>query len=335
MRVLIHEWVTGGGLAGKKLSTSLAAEGGAMRKALIREFALVEGVQVVSTLDERLDEDSGIAETFRVRAGDEESTFSRLARDCDFTLVIAPETDDVLASRAEMIEHVGGRSLGSTPEAIRLTADKLRFAKHLDAAGVRTPPTKKFRTAQGLPRDVRYPAVVKPIDGAGSIHTFIIEDPDQFCRANTLPAEMLIQPYIDGQPLSTSFFMGQNSQQSCLGGGWQTMVLDGPSLQYRGGLLLAPWFWSLGEPIDAVRSVRGLRGWVGVDFLRETDDTSWTILEINPRPTTSLVGILPFYPPGAMARAWLANACGAEFHRPEIVRRTGLRFLADGTILSE
>jgi hypothetical protein len=62
-----------------------------------------------------------------------------------------------------------------------------------------------------------------------------------------------------------------------------------------------------------------------------------TVLEINPRPTTSLVGLVHLLPPGALARAWLDLAAGAQ---PALEvhgmippgTRGGVRFSADGTI---
>ena len=85
----------------------------------------------------------------------------------------------------------------------------------------------------------------------------------------------------------------------------------------------------------AVRSVRGLQGWVGVDFFREASDSHLIVLEINPRPTTSLVGILARYPQGAIAKAWLQGALEGKFQQPEIKRFESVRFVADGTILNE
>src|SRR5271168_1184081 len=52
--VLVFEYVTGGGLAGRELPASWAIEGAAMRRAISRDFASVPGVRVVSTLDARL-----------------------------------------------------------------------------------------------------------------------------------------------------------------------------------------------------------------------------------------------------------------------------------------
>ena len=333
MKVLIHEWVTGGGLAGNDLPESLAAEGNAMRMALLREFLCIPGIVVISTRDARFEQEFPRTRSIPVREGEEESTLARLARECDFTLLVAPETDDVLASRAELIEQVGGHSLGSSPEAIRLTADKFRFATHLNAASIPTPPSFRFRPSQGLPRELAYPAVVKPIDGAGAIQTYYCENADDPPPDLAFYEPMLIQPFIRGSPLSASFLVGGSGGPMCLGMGRQNMVLEDKAFEYRGGILHSPAASAGKEPLEALMSVRGLNGWVGVDFVRSFEDDSITILEINPRPTTSLVGILELYEPGAIARAWLSGVTGEPTEVPRPRREHEVRFAANGTIL--
>ena len=65
--------------------------------------------------------------------------FREAAANCDWTLVIAPEFDDHLLTLSQTVLDVGGRLLGSMPDAIRLTGDKLATAKfwHRTASGIR------------------------------------------------------------------------------------------------------------------------------------------------------------------------------------------------------
>jgi predicted ATP-grasp superfamily ATP-dependent carboligase len=95
LRVLIHEWVTGGGLAGQPLAPSWAREGRAMRRALAGEFASAEGVEVVVTLDPRFATDDVPGRAVVVGPGGEGRMLFDLAAGCDFTLLIAPETGGV------------------------------------------------------------------------------------------------------------------------------------------------------------------------------------------------------------------------------------------------
>ena len=319
-------------MAGRGLTGSLAAEGRAMRRALIREFLSVEGVEVIATLDMRFEEKSPIAQSVAVGPDEEEETLARLSSECDFTLVIAPETDDILATRTEIVERVG-RSLGSTPQAIRLTADKWRLAAHLEVAGIPTPRTLRFRTSDGLPAYAHYPAVIKPVDGAGSIQTYFCENADALPDRLSLPSEMVIQPFLEGESWSVSLLMGDGNDPLILGAGRQNIVRLGNSFEYRGGLIKAFSTRSVAEPMQAVKSVEGLRGWVGVDFIKGRHDESLTVLEINPRPTTSIVGLLEYYEPGTIARAWMDLRSGIRSYPTSKKRKRGLSFSRDGVTL--
>src|SRR5262249_26733776 len=125
MTILVHEWVTGGGLAGTALPPSWAAEGGAMQRAIAADFAAVPDVNVVVTLDARFTEEPGPWSIVPVGPDEEVTTLRRLASAADYTVLIAPETGGILADRSQIVASVGGRGLGSSPEAVVLTGDKL------------------------------------------------------------------------------------------------------------------------------------------------------------------------------------------------------------------
>src|SRR5205814_157736 len=75
--------------------------------------------------------------------------------------------------------------------------------------------------------------------------------------------------------------------------------------------------------LAAVSSIEGLHGWVGVDLVID-DDERPVIIEINPRPTTSYIGLRRRYPPGALAAAWLSGdapgTSGSQTGPPRLVR---------------
>jgi predicted ATP-grasp superfamily ATP-dependent carboligase len=152
MRVLVHEFVTGGGLAGREIPASWAAEGHAMRRALAGDFAAIEGASVVMTLDPRFPDEPGPWEVVRIGPGEEPSGFARLAAGCDYTLCVAPETGGILEGRARMIEAAGGRSLGCSADAVSLCGDKRRFGEHLRARGIPSPFSVRVVPRDGLPR---------------------------------------------------------------------------------------------------------------------------------------------------------------------------------------
>ena len=53
MRILVHDFVIGGGLAGREVSTALARQGCAMLAALVEDLAAIGPHQIVTTADVR------------------------------------------------------------------------------------------------------------------------------------------------------------------------------------------------------------------------------------------------------------------------------------------
>ncbi len=83
------------------------------------------------------------------------------------------------------------------------------------------------------------------------------------------------------------------------------MALEDGRFAYRGGRLPSPIRVDEAPLRTAVESVPGLQGYVGVNFIWDEGRRQTTILEINPRPTTSVVGLARILPPGWLASAWI------------------------------
>jgi predicted ATP-grasp superfamily ATP-dependent carboligase len=340
MKVLVHEWVTGGGLAGRQIPPGWQAEGRAIRQALAAEFRRLDGVDVIVTLDERFGRDESDPNPVLVAPGREEETLHRLSRECDYTVLIAPETGGVLSARLDLVERAGGRSLGSTPRAVAVVADKHRLARHLASHGIPTPPTQRLPDHSGPPPGTTYPAVIKPLDGAGALHTYRLEGPGDVPPRSSLPRDMILQPVSPGDAMSATFLLDGRGSVRLVGVAWQDIETSGGLIRYRGGRVPAPTSLAVGAPLSAVVSLPGLRGLVGVDFVHNARTGATTVIEINPRPTTSIVGFLGLLPPGTLARAWLDTVRASEPIRelrgmisPEVTRT--VRFRHDGTVLEE
>ena len=313
--VLVFEYVTGGGLAGRELPPSWAAEGAAMRRAIVEDFAAMPGVRVVTTVDSRVPFDPPRGVDARVVSGRDE-TFASIAAEVDFTLVIAPETGGFLARMSRIFEGPDGRLLGSSPLAVLMTGDKFTFATHLARRGISTPPTRWIDLGSAeFPDDWPGPVVVKPRVGAGSSDTFVV-------RGRRCPLwvpcdrSFVAQPYLAGRPMSASFLVDTEGRPTLLAVGRQEIEVDESGrISYRGGTIPSSPGGCPAVVLDAVESVvaylpkPSLRGFVGVDFLLD-DRGEATILEINPRPTTSFVGLARLFPPGTIAGAWLAAVAG-------------------------
>src|SRR5262245_19418109 len=115
MRIFVYEFITGGGLwegAGEMPGGSLLAEGQAMWRAAVEDFAALPCVEVVTTRDARLphvDCRGCTAELIGSASANLEAV-PRLA-EADWTLLIAPEMNGALLNFARLVEAAGGRLL--------------------------------------------------------------------------------------------------------------------------------------------------------------------------------------------------------------------------------
>jgi predicted ATP-grasp superfamily ATP-dependent carboligase len=302
-----------------------------MRRALVSDFSAVTGTRVLYTLDARLPPEHGSIPIHH----DPIETLLQLSAEVDHTILIAPETGGVLRDLALGIEAAGGKSLGSSPGAIDLAADKNRLGAHLASRNIPTPASRVVLPSLGLPRDACYPSVLKPIDGAGSVDTFFVESADDPI-VSAFPGEVgLLQPFIQGEPRSVTFLVSPSGQAILVGVARQRMSLSDGRFGYLGGRLLDEEISHDHPTRRAIRSIPGLCGLVGVDYIDRSPPDPAAILEINPRPTTSCVGLISALGPGQLASTWLRLVDGLEqVATPEPLARpcTPLNFLADGTI---
>ena len=177
--ILVHEWVTGGGLVGSPLPASWAAEGRAMRRAIAADFARLPGrpARVIVTSDARLADDPGPwtinADRMRRRRGPVAESgaggrFYRVDRTRDEWN--PGEPDPRLRAGGRKIAGLDGRcgrADGRQGPPGRCGCRQL---------SIDTPPTRTIVPGAGLPGDAPYPAVLKPVDGAGSVDTFYVPD---------------------------------------------------------------------------------------------------------------------------------------------------------------
>jgi predicted ATP-grasp superfamily ATP-dependent carboligase len=344
MRIFVYEYLSSGGHGEGPGGSALLTEGWAMLAAAVQDFARCTDVEPVTLLDPRLLPVAAARWPKKVEIHTADSArdgpdFRRLAGAAEWTLVIAPEYEGILGRHCHWVEEAGGRLLGPSARAVALTADKLELAGWLrKGQGIATPPALPFSAALQAPWP--FPWVCKPRDGAGSQATFLVSRPSELmqCREQARkegwPGELIVQPYVAGQPASVAYLVGPECIVA-LPAAQQQLSQDG-RFHYEGGSLPLPrplCTRALQLASRAVRAVPGLLGFVGVDLvLGGADDGSAdAVIEINPRLTTSYVG-LRRWARFNLAEAVLAVVQGEPV--PELLWRQGtLRFAPDGEIL--
>jgi len=297
------------------------AEGAAMRDAVAADLRRLPGVSV-DVVERRRD-------------------FLGAVRRADAALVIAPEENGILEGLARAVVREGRLLMGPAPQVVRLMADKLATARCLEAAGVRTPRTEavRFGTARERLRARAFPFVVKPRDGCGCRGVVLVRRRLEIAgairavRRATRRADFLVQDHVAGDSVSVSVIasaglltLGVNRQRIRAGG---RPAYEGGDTPYPHPL--APRAVETArEAIAAVAAAcPGMRGYAGVDLV--LGDGGVTVLEINPRLTTSYVGL---------RHTFEANLAGlivaAALGRPvpaRLVASGRCRFSPDGRIL--
>ncbi len=341
-RLLLYEDLTSGLWQAESpqhpVSRQLLAEGRAMLAALAADAAELPHVQTTVVVAER---DSGpwppgvrrLAPPATAQADGVGWLADQAAR-ADFTVLIAPEIEGRLTRLASAIEAAGGRLLGPSAEKIARFSDKqhsvefwnARWAAQVGLPAVEALPLDGPISAWGPP-----PWVLKPNDGCGSTETFLIDRPEQIdaYRKSAPATPWRLEPYMPGVAASVAVLAGPQGLVPLLPGEQHIERVDG-QFHYRGGRLplASPRRERLAGYLARLAGVwqRPPHGYWGLDvILGDAEDGSGDrLLEINPRLTTSYLGLQamldPAVGPGGLLAAMLSVARGDS---PNLAWRPG------------
>ncbi len=352
-RIFLYEFVTGGGFLHDGWGwppDSLLCEGAAMAAAMAADLVAV-GAQVDMLRDHRWvrsrlaardrtggpDRAAGEMAGVRFRhvhtAEEERTAFGELAAACDATIVIAPELDHALLERCRRVEAAGGRLLGPSLETVALTSDKHATAEHLSRFNLPVPRGWRIEPGASLPRTVDFPAVGKPCLGAGSQEVHFLEHraaAESWLARFRGPAR--IERFHPGTAASVAVLCGPAGLFPLLPCR-QRLSADG-RFHYLGGSLPLENGLARRAAELAVRSVAtlpGVMGYLGVDLVLGADPNGRDdfVIEINPRLTTSYVGLRAAAAEETNLAAALLDVCQGRVPRFSF-RPVQVQFDADG-----
>jgi hypothetical protein len=291
MRVLLAEYT-------RFHDPALAAEGEAMVRVLAESFRRC-GHEVIQP-----------------EKGDFAAELERLAGTSDAALVIAP--DHLMAGFTQVLEeHTHNLGCGSMVAAV--CANKRLTGKILSRNGIDTP----GEIMTGM-------KVIKPIHGCGSIGVRISEE---------APGEgEMGQELLQGDHLSVSLIGPHVVGEACLyydpgpplalALNRQDVRIEGGRFHYHGGETPAdhPRAGEILEVAKKTVMVLGCQGYVGVDLVC---GDRITVVDVNPRITTSLIGI------AAVMREEIADLLIRGSHGdlpPQVHLERSVRFSKDGEV---
>lgn len=268
-----------------------------MLRAVLDDFRAWGGVRTTTTRDYRLTNASLSADkVVELSPQDHDEVLEKLAGQCTAALIIAPESDGILASLSALMVRNGARLLGSGPGSVATAADKWACHRLFTQAGLPTPDTC-YADGDGACKaaeKIGFPLVIKPVDGVSCEGISLIPDVPSLHsvleKSRYVDRRFLLQRYIEGEHASACLLVAGNDNL-CLSINRQFIEIDRP-FSYQGSEV--PFTGDKHQAAitlaqRAAALVPGLKGYIGVDLLIANEGCY--VIEINPRLTTSYIGL--------------------------------------------
>ena len=268
-----------------------------MRDALLHDLIELENLELLSSHDYRLSSPELTLSTMVDPDDDVWQVWTDLIDQSDAVWLIAPETDGILLKLTELVMARGKLLLGCSPSVIGLTASKLETCRVLSAAGMLCVPTWSAQTwLEQCPDTSEQGWVAKPDDGAGCEDTISLSAPDEmsaWLRQNRQSTHV-VQPMRNGMDCSLSMLC-RNGRAWLLSCNRQLVDFEDGCFNYQGSVINGMLeYWTSFEQLaqNIARALPGLAGYVGVDLIvMDGNPATLEVLEVNPRLTTSYVGL--------------------------------------------
>jgi predicted ATP-grasp superfamily ATP-dependent carboligase len=302
--VLVYEFFSAGGFG--KIPDGLAAEALGMLWALLADFRRWGAVRTITALDPRFEgRVSGLNrktlpadEVLCTTPADAQQAYTCLLNRCNAALILAPETNGILADLLRRAEQAGIPLLCSSSSAVSIAGDKAACSKLFRKAKLPSPRTRiaSFASARRIANRIGFPLVMKPLDGVGSEGVCRVDSDSSlpgslaFVRQITTHDRILLQSLVRGIHASVSLLISKG--RSLLLSFNRQLIQEGLQFQYLGSQV--PFDHpECPRAVELARSaaglIPGLHGYVGVDLVLQ--DGIVRLIEINPRLTTSYIGL--------------------------------------------
>ncbi len=227
------------------------------------------------------------------------TAIERIARTCDAGIVIAP--DEILADLTEIVEE-STVNLGCPSKSVRNCADKLVCSRILSDNGIAVPEiigdAGGISGGDGADPGARY--VVKPRSGCASEGISIVMDRQErpidvtaregwaLSEKVNLSDDFIVTELVSGEHLSASLVIGKTVLPLTVNK--QMVEIGTETIKYNGGIVpyQTPRWDEVMDTAAKAADVLECKGYVGVDIVAGDE---LYVVDVNPRPTTSILGI--------------------------------------------
>ncbi len=289
MKILVFEYITGGGFNNEALPDALAREGQLMLQALLDDLARLANIQPIVMLDERFT--GRIKHPFATVTvspqQDYQAVFLQEVSQCAAVWPIAPEFDGILETLCRDVEQLGKRLLTPSAAVVALTADKWQTYQRLTDFAVPTVATQRLDHCH---YNGSGEWMVKAIDGAGCRDSYLIKQRQDWPVLDKPNDQYIIQPHLSGDKISLSALFAHGRGYLLCVNRQYFQLIDQYYHLTRIDVNYCQNATSHQALLDKIaHAMPELSGYAGVDLIASQDGL--LVLEINPRLTTSYVGI--------------------------------------------
>ncbi len=281
MKVLVFEWLYGGGLwiDGNLPDPNcpFQSQGQRMLKGFTNDLTLA-GFEVYLLRDARLNRIESISVEATVANKDDVTrSLKRFSELVNFIVLIAPECEGCLFNACCWFGPWAEKLVSPDASFVQLTSDKNKTARWLSRRGI--------SVARGgeIARRLKGESIIKPALGAGSEQVRLIKNRSEV-ESLAEPGKWRVEEFVKGRPASVSVLCG-HTNEILLSPTWQ--ILDGDF-----GVFLSS------EPIkcettraralelarQTIHALPKTRGYVGIDMVIGEREC---VVDVNPRLTTS------------------------------------------------
>jgi tyramine---L-glutamate ligase len=281
-KILIYEYITGGGLLNEDLTSGLRDEANMITSSIYDSCRKSRYFKYNYFKDYRL-----------LAAKEKEAIVLRnnskiydlnFLNQYDYVLPVLPEIDMSLYLYVKYLETNGINAVISNSQTIKICSDKLDFYKFCQKKNLLTIETyKKYKS--NLRNKL---LLIKDRYGAGCSY---IETTKDIKNLKLIKEDKVIQPYIDGEDYSVSVYFTKNN--------FYILTVNKQILKYRNNKarlssiivnVKPPSYLKITSLVSRIKdALPGLYGFAGIDIIIKGNDIF--ITEINPRLTTSFIGI--------------------------------------------